>query len=262
MMTDRIADREVAIAVEDLTKQFDETVAVNGLSFTVDPGSITALLGGNGAGKTTTLSMILGILVPTSGRVSVLGIDMRRDRHRALPRMNFSSPYVGLPMRLTVAENLIVYANLYGLTRISNRVEQLIEELDLARFHNQPVGKLSSGEKTRVALAKALINEPYVLLLDEPTASLDPDTADWVRRYFETYRQRTGAAILLASHNMAEVERLADQVLIMRDGKLAERRTPPDLITRYRRDTLEDVFLDIVRNRSIPESASVPAARS
>ena len=174
MMTDRIADRAVAIAVEDLTKQFDETAAVNGLSFTVDSGSITALLGGNGAGKTTTLSMILGILVPTSGRVSVLGIDMLRDRHRALPRMNFSSPYVGLPMRLTVAENLIVYANLYGLARISNRVEQLIEELDLARFHNQPVGKLSAGEKTRVALAKALINEPDVLLLDEPTASLDP----------------------------------------------------------------------------------------
>ncbi|MDA0240167.1 MAG: ABC transporter ATP-binding protein, partial [Proteobacteria bacterium] len=209
-----------AIVAKNLTKRFDdENDAVKNISFTVPQGSITALLGGNGAGKTTTLSMILGILTPTSGNIAVLGIDMAHNRSQALPFMNFSSPYVGLPMRLTVNENLIVYANLYGLDRVKERVAKITEELGLEDFRKQPVGKLSAGEKSRVALAKALINEPAVLLLDEPTASMDPDTADWIRNYFDRYRNRTGATIFMASHNMREVERLCDDTLIMQRGE-------------------------------------------
>lgn len=242
-----VDDQAPAVQVEQLTKRFDKTVAVENISFTIPAGSITALLGGNGAGKTTTLSMLLGILVPTSGRVSIYGVDMQSDRHRALPFMNFSSPYVGLPMRLTVAENLTVYANLYGLDDVKSRIDRLIEELDLTTFRKTPVGKLSAGEKTRVALAKALVNDPALLLLDEPTASMDPDTADWIRNYFESYRRRTGAAILLASHNMNEVERLCDQVLMMRAGEIADRGTPDELIARHQRENLEQVFLDIAR---------------
>lgn len=247
-----------AVKVARLTKRFDQTNAVNNIEFTVPAGSITALLGGNGAGKTTTLSMLLGILMPTSGEISVYGIDMLTDRHRALPRINFSSPYVGLPMRLTVVENLIVYANLYGLAGVKQRVDYLMDELGLAPFRKTPVGRLSAGEKTRVALAKALVNEPALLLLDEPTASMDPDTADWIRDYFESYRRRTGAAILLASHNMIEVERLCDQVLMMRAGKIVERGTPAELTARYERENLEQVFLDIARDEGSvqPHAAS------
>jgi ABC-2 type transport system ATP-binding protein len=237
------------IKVDRLTKRFDDTTAVDAISFAVPAGTVAGLLGGNGAGKTTTISMLLGLLLPTSGTIEILGVDMLRHRHRVLPRMNFSSPYVDLPHRLTVAENLTVYGHLYGLSRVRNRVAEIAEALDIAQFLKRPVGNLSAGQKTRVALAKALLNKPDVLLLDEPTASLDPDTADWVRTYLETYRRETNATILLASHNMLEVERLCGLVLMMRKGSIVDRGTPADLLERYGRDTMEDVFLDIARER-------------
>jgi len=236
-----------AIAVAHLVKRFDDVLAVNDISFTVARGSITALLGGNGAGKTTTLAVILGALKPTSGEITVLGVDMSRHRYDVIPKLNFSSPYVALPGRLTVAQNLTVFAHLYGLDRIKQRIGHIAEALELTDLLNTTVSKLSAGQKTRASLAKAMINEPELLLLDEPTASLDPDTADWVRSYFETYRRETGATILLASHNMSEVERLCDQVLMMRRGILADRGTPPELIQKYGRANLEEVFLDIAR---------------
>ena len=237
------------IKVDRLTKRFDDTTAVDAISFAISAGTVAGLLGGNGAGKTTTISMLLGLLLPTSGTIEVLGVDMLRHRHRVLPRMNFSSPYVDLPHRLTVAENLTVYGHLYGLSHVRNRVAGIAEALDIAQFLKRPVGSLSAGQKTRVALAKALLNKPDVLLLDEPTASLDPDTADWVRTYLETYRRETNATILLASHNMLEVERLCGLVLMMRKGSIVDRGTPADLLERYGRDTMEDVFLDIARER-------------
>ncbi|UEM04389.1 ABC transporter ATP-binding protein [Skermanella rosea] len=237
------------IKVDHLTKRFGAITAVDGIGFAVPAGTVAGLLGGNGAGKTTTISMLLGLLLPTSGTIEVLGEDMLRHRHRVLPRMNFSSPYVDLPHRLTVAENLTVYGHLYGLSGVRRRVAEIAEALDVARFLKKPTGQLSAGQKTRVALAKALLNRPDVLLLDEPTASLDPDTADWIRTYLETYRRETGATILLASHNMPEVERLCGLVLMMRGGAIVDRGTPAELLERYGRDTLEDVFLDIARDR-------------
>ena len=246
-----------AIQVENLSKRFQSLLAVDAISFEVPAGSVTALLGGNGAGKTTTLSMLLGLLIPTSGRVTVLGIDMARQRHRALQSMNFTSPYVDLPRRLTVAENLRVYAHLYGLDRIEARLEALARSFDLDDLMDRTVGTLSAGQKTRVSLAKALVNDPLVLLLDEPTASLDPDTADWVRRTLLDYQRRSGATFLLASHNMTEVERLCDDVLMMREGRLVDRGAPGELIARYGRTTLEEVFLDIAREgrRKTPRAA-------
>ena len=238
-----------AIEVSGLRKLFGEVVAVDGLSFAVPQGAIVGLLGGNGAGKTTTLSMLLGLLLPSSGTLKVLGEDMLKHRYRVLGRMNFSSPYVDLPHRLTVKQNLSVYARLYGVADVAGRVSDLAKELDIVQFLDRPYGQLSAGQKTRVTIAKALINQPDVLLLDEPTASLDPDTGDWVRRYLEDYRERTGATILLASHNMGEVERLCDDVLMLRRGRVVDRGAPAELLARYGRQTLEDVFLDIARER-------------
>ncbi len=235
--------------VDNLTKRFGDVTAVDSIGFSVAEGSTTALLGGNGAGKTTTLSILLGLLLPTSGSVTVFGEDMLRHRYRALPRMNFSSPYVDLPKRLSVAENLTVYAHLYGLDHVPERVAKVAGDMEISAFLDRPTGTLSAGQKTRLGLAKALLNEPRLLLVDEPTASLDPDTSDWVRGYLETYRRVTGATILLASHNMAEVERLCDHVVMMHEGKIVDRGSPADLITRYGRHTLEEVFLDIVRDR-------------
>jgi ABC-2 type transport system ATP-binding protein len=238
---------EPAIAVDNLVKRYGATVAVGGISFAVEHGQTAALLGGNGAGKTTTLSILLGLLLPSEGSVRVLGEDVLRHRYRVLPRINVSSPYVDLPHRLTVRQNLSVYARLYGLPRRRERIERLADDLQITRFLDRPAGKLSSGQKTRVALAKALLNEPEVLLLDEPTASLDPDTGDWVRSYLEDYRARTGATLLLASHNMGEVERLCSQVMMMKAGLIVDRGSPTELIDRYGRTNLEEVFLHIAR---------------
>ncbi|MFC1673773.1 ABC transporter ATP-binding protein [Pseudomonadota bacterium] len=236
-----------AIEVVDVVKRFDGITAVSGISFAVGAGQTVALLGGNGAGKTTTISMLLGLLSPTSGRVEVLGAVMPAERHKALGRMNFSSPYVDLPRRLKVRENLTVYAHLYGVRDVKARIATMAEDLELNAFLDRPTGELSAGQKTRVALAKALLNEPELLLMDEPTASLDPDTGDWVRGYLERYRERTGATLVLASHNMNEVERLADHVLMMREGAIVDQGAPGELIARHGRDNLEQVFLDIAR---------------
>jgi ABC-2 type transport system ATP-binding protein len=238
-----------AIAVSGLTKRYGETLAVAGLDFAVAPGGTVGLLGGNGAGKTTTIAMLLGLLIPTAGRITVLGHDMARDRFAALARMNFSSPYVALPHRLSVRENLRVYGHLYGVRQAEARIGELAEELELGPLLDRPAGQLSAGQKTRVALAKSLINRPDLLLLDEPTASLDPDTGDLVRSWLERYRAQSGCTILLASHNMAEVERLCDQVLMMKQGRIVDRGSPGELLARYGRDDLEEVFLDIARDR-------------
>lgn len=244
------------ITVTDLTKRFGAVTAVDGVSFDVPGGKTVGLLGGNGAGKTTTLGMMLGLIVPSGGDITVLGHDMRRHRYHALPRMNFSSPYVDVPHRLTVRENLTVYGHLYGLSKIARRITALSEDLNLAEILNRAVGTLSAGQKTRVALAKALLNEPALLLLDEPTASLDPDTADYVRGYLERYQHASGATILLASHNMAEVERLCADVIMLKGGTVVDRGAPAALLSRYGRDTLEQVFLDIARSRSVAAAAS------
>ena len=240
---------QYAIQVESLTKQYRETLAVDDISFTVSPGETVGLLGGNGAGKTTTIAMLLGLLVPTAGRISVLGHDMAHDRFAALARMNFSSPYVQLPAKLTVAESMRVYAHLYNVHHVDRRIAELADELDLHGFLDRPAGKLSAGQKTRVALAKSLINRPELLLLDEPTASLDPDTGDLVRSWLERYRAASGCTLLLATHNMAEVERLCHQVLMMKRGRIVDRGAPAELLARYNRDDMEQVFLDIARDR-------------
>jgi ABC-2 type transport system ATP-binding protein len=238
-----------AIAVDRLVKRYKAAIAVDGISFRLAPGSITGLLGGNGAGKTTTIAMIMGLVTPTSGTVSVLGAAMPDERYRVLHRMNFESPYVDLPMRLTVRQNLSVFAQLYGVADIGERIAALAADLDLSDFLDRPTGKLSAGQKTRVSLAKALLNRPEVLLLDEPTASLDPDTADWVRGRLDQYRRTHGATVLLASHNMTEVERLCERVIIMKKGRIEDDDSPERLLARYGRDTLEDVFLDVARGR-------------
>jgi len=238
-----------AIAVEALCKVYNTTRAVDGISFELAAGSITGLLGGNGAGKTTTIAMILGLVMPTSGSARVLGAEMPRQRYQVLHRMNFESPYIDMPHRLTVRQNLKVFGRLYAVDHLSERIARIAQELDLAEFLDRPTGKLSAGQKTRVALAKALINSPDVLLLDEPTASLDPDTADWVRTRLEDYRRERGATVLLASHNMAEVERLCERVIIMKRGTIEDDDTPAHLLARYGRETLEEVFLDVARGR-------------
>lgn len=238
-----------AIAVAGLAKHYGAVRAVDDVSFAIDRGGVTALLGGNGAGKTTTMSMLLGLLLPTAGSIRVLGEDMIRHRYRVLPRLNFSSPYVDLPHRLTVEENLRIYAGLYGVRNPRQRLLALSADLGLTDLLRRSAGSLSAGQKTRVALAKALINEPELLLLDEPTASLDPETGDFVRGYLSDYRERRSATILLASHNMGEVERLCSQVLMLKKGRIVDRGSPQELLDRYGREDMEEVFLDIARDR-------------
>lgn len=238
-----------AISVSGLTKRYGETLAVDDISFDVAAGATLGLLGGNGAGKTTTIAMLLGLLIPTAGRITILGHDMARDRFAALARMNFSSPYVALPHRLSVEENLRVYCHLYDVRDSRGRIAELARQLDLGALLARPAGELSAGQKTRVALAKSLINRPDVLLLDEPTASLDPDTGDLVRSWLERYQAESGCTILLASHNMAEVERLCSDVVVMKKGRVVDRGSPADLLEKYGRDDLEQVFLDIARDR-------------
>ncbi len=235
------------VTVRNLTKRFGDVVAVDALDFALPRGVTAALLGGNGAGKTTTLSMLPGLLLPSEGAIEIFGENMLTHRHRVLPRLNFSSPYVDLPHRLTVRQNLTVYGRLYRIPELKDRIAELARDLQIADFLDRQTGKLSSGMKTRVALAKALLNRPELLLLDEPTASLDPDTGDWVRSYLEDYRRRGDATILLASHNMGEVERLCSDVMMMKRGRIVDRGSPQELIARYGRATLEQVFLDIAR---------------
>ena len=238
-----------AIRAERLVKRYDEVVAVDGLSFTLARGATLGLLGGNGAGKTTTIAMLLGLLLPSTGSIHVLGHDMARHRYAALARTNFSSPYIALPGKLSVRENLRVYGHLYTVRRLDDRIAELADQLDLHGLLDRPAGNLSAGQKTRVALAKSLINRPDLLLLDEPTASLDPDTGDMVRTWLERYQAESGCAILLASHNMAEVERLCGSVLMLKQGRVVDQGTPAALLAKYGREDMEQVFLDIARGR-------------
>jgi ABC-2 type transport system ATP-binding protein len=248
------------VVVRELRKVYREVAAVDGISFGLERGSITALLGGNGAGKTTTISMLMGLVVPTSGEARVFGADMARERHKVLHQMNFESPYVDVPMRLTVRQNLEVFARLYGVRDLKGRIAEMAGEFRLSELLDRRYGKLSAGQKTRVSLAKALLNEPELLLLDEPTASLDPDTADWVRSKLELYCRGRAATVVLASHNMAEVERLADRVLMLEKGRLIADETPAELIKRFGRANLEEVFLAIARRGAdgIDDAAGAP----
>ncbi|MBY6241827.1 ABC transporter ATP-binding protein [Methylosinus sp. Sm6] len=245
-----MASSTPALRVTGLSKSYGATVAVHPSSFALPAGSVTGLLGGNGAGKTTTIGMIMGLIAPTAGSIEIFGRDFLKDRYSALGRMNFESPYVDMPHRLTVRQNLAVFARLYGVADVEAKIAGLAESLALTEFLDRPSGKLSAGQKTRVALAKALINDPELLLLDEPTASLDPDTADWVRSRLEDHRLRRNCTILLASHNMAEVERLCDRVLMLKAGRLVDDAAPAELLARYGRTNLEEVFLDVARGRA------------
>ncbi len=246
------------VAVRDLTKVYGTVTAVDRISFTIEAGTTVALLGGNGAGKTTTISMLLGLVVPTAGEVRVFGADMSNNRYQVAHRLIFQSPFVDMPMRLTVRQNLTVYAGLYGIVNVVERLAYIAEDLQIEPLLDRQTGKLSAGLKTRVGLAKALLNAPELLLLDEPTASLDPDTADWIRQKLQAYGRSCGATILLASHNMAEVERLADRVILLEAGRIIEDGPPQHLVKAYGRKTLEEVFLHIARRN---EGASREVAR-
>jgi ABC-2 type transport system ATP-binding protein len=237
-----------AIAVSGLVKRYGEAAAIDGISFTVERGSFTALLGGNGAGKTTTIAILLGLVRPTAGSICILGENFARATKPLLARMNFQSPYADLPRRLTVRQNLTVYARLYGVRHARERIAQIAKELDLASLLDRPLGELSAGQRTRAGLAKAFINRPELVLLDEPTASLDPDTADWVRGFLARYATEANATFFIASHNMLEVERLCDSVLMMKEGRIVDSGAPKELIAKYGRTTLEDVFLDVARH--------------
>tara|TARA_B100001093_G_scaffold513750_1_gene586308 strand:+ start:1246 stop:1995 length:750 start_codon:yes stop_codon:yes gene_type:complete len=241
-----MADKLI-ISVSELSKKFGDVRAVDNISFDVKENSVIALLGANGAGKTTTIAMLLGLLVPSSGKISIFGIDMLKNRYSALSRINFSSPYVDLPQRLSVYQNLKVYSQLYGISNEKERISVLADDLRLNDLLHRKYGTLSAGQRTRVMLAKSLLNNPELLLLDEPTASLDPDSADWIRHYLCNYREQTGAAIMLATHNMQEVERLCNQVLMMQGGRITDAGTPSELIEAHGRDSLEEVFLAVAR---------------
>ncbi|HEX7920863.1 MAG TPA: ABC transporter ATP-binding protein [Bradyrhizobium sp.] len=240
-------DEAPAIAVEDLCKKYRTHWAVDDVNFNVPRGWTVGLLGGNGAGKTTTIAMIMGLVVPSFGRAMVLGHDMATERHKVLSRMNFESPYVALPGRLTVRQNLTVFGRLYGVANLKARIEELIEDFGLGDVLDRVTGRLSAGQKTRVAVAKALINDPDVLLLDEPTASLDPDRAEWVRSRLRAYQKRRGATILLSSHNMTEVEQLCDFVVIMSQGRIVAMGRPGELAERFKCRDLDEVFIYLAR---------------
>ena len=235
------------IEVINLKKNYDKKVAVNNLNFQIQKGEIVGLLGPNGCGKTTTIAMILGLLKPTSGQVIINGKNIEKERIYLLNQMNFISPYVELPKKLTVKENLEVYARLYGVKKINYKIKTLSDQLRLNDFLNKKTGELSSGQKNRISLAKALINDPEILLLDEPTASLDPETGDYIRSFIENYCSNKKISILLASHNMNEVERLCNKIMMMKNGSIIDDGSPNELIKKHGRKNLEEVFLKIVR---------------
>jgi ABC-2 type transport system ATP-binding protein len=234
-----------AIVVKNLTKKYKSHYAVDDVTFHVPKGSTLGLLGGNGAGKTTTIAMIMGLVMPSYGSVTVLGHDMACARHKVLKRMNFQSPYVGMPGQLTVQQNLNVFGRIYGVPALKARMGQVVEEFGLGDLLNRETARLSAGQKTRVSLAKALLNTPEVLLLDEPTASLDPDRSEWIRQRLRAHQRKHQATILLSSHNMVEVEQLCDYVAIMSYGRLAAIGTPGELMRRYQCGSLQEVFLHI-----------------
>ena len=234
------------LSINNLQKKFGSFEAVKKISFSIAENQTVALLGPNGCGKTTTIAMILGLITSTSGSISINNQILNKDHHY-LSKMNFASPYVELPKKLTVLENLKVYAMMYEVPDTKNRIEQLVEELNLAPILNKKTGELSSGQRNRVSLAKSIINNPEILLLDEPTASLDPDTGDFIRTFLENYKKKNSMATLLASHNMDEVSRLSDYVLMMKEGSIIDEGTALNLISKHGKENLEQVFLKLVR---------------
>ena len=240
---------ESIIEVSNLVKQFKNSLAVNNLNFKITKGTIIGLLGPNGCGKTTTIGMMLGLIKPTSGAVFINGqnIEIEKNRTNILEKMNFISPYIELPKKLTIEENLKVYGRMYGVDNLQEKIFNLMKELNLLDFKKRKTGELSSGQKNRVSLAKALINDPEILLLDEPTASLDPDVGDYVRTYIENFASKKGKTILLASHNMNEVERLCHEVMMMKNGTIIDKGTSASLVSKHGRKNLEEVFLKIAR---------------
>ena len=236
-----------SIEVINLSKSYKTKKAVNNINFKINENEIVGLLGPNGCGKTTTIGMILGLLKPTSGQVLINGKNIENNKISILHKMNFISPYIELPKKLTVKQNLIVYGKLYNIKNLNERINFLSEKLRLGDLLDKITGELSSGQKNRVSLAKALINDPTVLLLDEPTAALDPETADFIRTFLEKYKEEKKISVLLASHNMDEVKRLCNSVLMMKDGNIVDGGTPEDLIEKYGQKNLEEVFLEIVR---------------
>ena len=239
----------ISIEIKNLNKRYNNIEAVKNINFTINKGSIVGLLGPNGCGKTTTIGMMLGLIKPSSGTVFINGqnIESEKNRTKILEKMNFISPYVELPKKLTVEENLKVYGKMYGVKNLKDKISDLMKQLNLSEFKTRKTGELSSGQKNRVSLAKALINDPEILLLDEPTASLDPDVGDYIRTYIESFASKKGATILLASHNMNEVERLCNEVMMMKSGEIIDKGTCNDLIKKHGRKNLEETFLKIVR---------------
>ena len=239
----------MSIEIKNLSKKFNEVYAVKNINFTIDVNKTIGLLGPNGCGKTTSIGMILGLIKPTTGDIIIQNKSINTfERNKLLSIMNFASPYVELPKKLSVKQNLQIYGRLYGVKDLSLRIDELTEDLNLKDFLNKKTGELSSGQKNRVSLAKSLINKPEILLLDEPTASLDPDIGDYVRSYVQTYKSKNKVTILLASHNMAEVERLCDSVIMMKKGKIIDQGTSKEIINRHGRANLEETFLKIVRS--------------
>ena len=239
-----------SIEVINLSKSYKSKQAVNNINFKINENEIVGLLGPNGCGKTTTIGMILGLLKPTSGQVLINGIDIEKNKISLLHKMNFISPYIELPKKLKVKQNLIVYGKLYNIKNLNEQIDYLSNKLRLNQLLDKLTGELSSGQKNRVSLAKALINDPTILLLDEPTASLDPETGDFIRTFLENYKKEKKIAVLLASHNMDEVKRLCGSVLMMNDGNIIDRGSPDDLIKKHGRKNLEEVFLELVRTKS------------
>ena len=239
----------MTIEIKNLNKQFNNILAVKNINLKINKGSIVGLLGPNGCGKTTTIGMILGLIKPTSGTVFIndQNIENENNRTKILEKVNFISPYVELPKKLTVKENLIVYGKMYGVNDLKDKILDLMKNLNLLEFEKRKTGELSSGQKNRVSLAKALINDPEILLLDEPTASLDPDVGDYIRTYIEHFASKKGTTILLASHNMNEVERLCSEVMMMKSGQIIDKGTCESLINKHGRKNLEETFLKIVR---------------
>ena len=240
---------KLSIEISNLNKRYNNIQAVKNINFKINKGSIVGLLGPNGCGKTTTIGMMLGLIKPTSGTVFINGLNIENENNRTkiLEKVNFISPYVELPKKLTVEENLKVYGKLYGVNNLQDKISDLMKQLNLFEFKKRKTGELSSGQKNRVSLAKALINEPEILLLDEPTASLDPDVGDYIRTYIESFASKKGTTILLASHNMNEVERLCNEVMMMKNGNIIDKGTCNSLINKHGRKNLEETFLKIVR---------------
>ena len=239
------------LEVKNLVKKFNSTIAVNNISFEIKKNNTLGLLGPNGCGKTTSIGMMLGLITPTSGKIFIDGIELNSEnRIKLLSLINFASPYIELPKKLTVRQNLEVYARLYGVSNKVERIEELVEDLNLSKFLDKNTGELSSGQKNRVSLAKSLINKPKLLFLDEPTASLDPDVGDFVREYLEKYKNKNELTLLLASHNMKEVERLCSKIIMMKQGKIVDEGTCEELINKHGRKNLEDTFLKIARSNN------------